>query len=396
MKILQLHNSYIYRGGEDAVVESEKNLLSEYGHSVFQLKRENKSEIRNLKDKLKVAANLSYSNRSKTFVDNEIKKFKPDLAHIHNFFPLWTTSIFDACIENNIPIVLTLHNYRTICANGLFFRKNKVCEKCLNHSSYYSVLYGCYQNSRLKSIPVAKMIDNNKKNNIWEKKINRFIVLTNFAKNKFIQANFPKNKIKVKPNFISTKILPDTTNDILKKNCLYVGRLSQEKGIKTLLKAWESISFPLKIFGDGPFYNKLNKNQPNVNFLGEHSRDKIIKEMKLAKFLIFPSECYEGFPMTVLEAFSLGLPVLASNIGVMKEIIEDNHNGILFKTGNFIDLNKKINWLLANPNECQRLAQNALKDYSTKYSKEENYKTLIEIYKEAIDKQKNDIYSENN
>ena len=384
MKILQIHNAYIFRGGEDTVVEQERNLLVENGHEVFQLKKKNKEEIINLIDKLKVAKNLSYSKAAKNIVYNEIKKINPEIAHIHNTFPLWSASVFDACIENNIPIVLTLHNYRTICANGLFFRKKKVCEKCLNRSPYHSVLYGCYQNSRIKSLPVAKMIDNNQKNNIWGKKINRFIVLTNFAKNKFIQANFPKNKIRVKPNFISTKIFPDTTNDILKKNCLYVGRLSQEKGIKTLLKAWESISFPLKIFGDGPLYNQLNKNQPNINFLGEHSRDKIIKEMKLAKFLIFPSECYEGFSMTMLESFSLGLPVLASNIGSMREIIEDNYNGILFKTGDFIDLKKKINWLLANPDECRRLAQNALKDYSIKYSKEENYKILIKIYKEVI------------
>ena len=142
MKILQLHNLYIYKGGEDTVVELEKNLLTEHGHSVFQLKRENKGEIKNFVDKFSVAKNLSYSNYSKELVDKEIKKIRPNVVHVHNFFPLWTTSIFDACIDNNIPIVLTLHNYRTICANGLFFRENKVCEKCLNHSSYY--FWGLY------------------------------------------------------------------------------------------------------------------------------------------------------------------------------------------------------------------------------------------------------------
>jgi len=391
LKILQLHNSYIYKGGEDVVVELENNLLTEYGHSVFQLKRENKKEIRNFVDKFTIAKNLSYSNYSKELVDKEIKKIRPNIVHVHNFFPLWTTSIFDACIDNNIPIVLTLHNYRTICANGLFFRENKVCEKCLNHSSYYSVLYGCYQNSRFKSIPVAKMITNNRKKNIWESKINRFIVFTNFAKKKYIQANFPKSKISVKPNYNPTQILPTTINKDLKKNCIYVGRISEEKGITALLKAWENINFPLKIFGDGPIKHLINKNQANITFLGNQPKNIIIAEMQLAKFLIFPTECYEGFPMTILESFASGLPVLASNIGSISEIIKNKYNGILFKPGNIIDLREKINWILSNPDECEKITQNALKEFSIKYSKEKNYELLIKIYKEAMEDQSKKI-----
>ena len=387
MKILQLHNLYIYKGGEDTVVELEKNLLTEHGHSVFQLKRENKGEIKNFVDKFSVAKNLSYSNYSKELVDKEIKKFRPNVVHVHNFFPLWTASIFDACIDNNIPTVLTLHNYRTICANGLFFRKNKVCEKCLNHSSYYSVLYGCYQNSRFKSIPVAKMITNNQKKNVWKTKINRFIVFTNFAKNKYIQANFPKSKIRVKPNYNPTQILSTKINEELKKNCIYVGRISEEKGITTLLKAWKNINFPLKIFGDGPLKHLVQKNQSNITFLGHQPKNIIIEEMKFAKFLIFPSECYEGFPMTILESFASSLLVLASNIGSVGEIVKDKHNGILFEPGSITDLGEKINWILTNPEECKKIKQNALNEFSLKYSKERNYELLIKIYKEAMEDQ---------
>ena len=387
MKILQLHNLYIYEGGEDTVVELEKNLLIDHSHSVFQLKRENKNEIKNFVDKLSVAKNLSYSNYSKELVNKEIKKVRPNIVHVHNFFPLWTTSIFDACIDNNIPVVLTLHNYRTICANGLFFRKNEVCEKCLNHSSYYSVLYGCYQNSRFKSIPVAKMIADNQKKNVWENKINRFIVFTNFAKNKYIQANFPKSKIRVKPNYNPTQILPTKINEDLKKNCIYVGRISEEKGITTLLKAWKNINFPLKIFGDGPIKHQIEKNQSNITFLGHQPKNIIIEEMKLAKFLIFPSECYEGFPMTILESFASKLLVLASNIGSVCEIVKNLHNGILFEPGNIIDLREKINWILTNPEECEKIKQNALNEFSLKYSKERNYELLIKISKEAMEDQ---------
>ena len=217
--------------------------------------------------------------------------------------------------------------------------------------------------------------------------------MTNFAKKKFIQANFPEEKIRVKPNFSSTQILSDTTNNALKKNCIYVGRLSEEKGITTLLKAWEKINFPLKVFGDGPLNGRLNKNQPNINFIGDQPRNIVVEEMKLSKFLIFPTEYYEGFPMTILEAFESGLPVLASNIGSVSEIIKDKYNGVLFETGNIHELRIKINWLLSNSNECQKIANNALKESAIKYSKEENYKTLIKIYEEAIDHQQNELHS---
>ena len=384
MQILQIHNSYKFIGGEDSVVELEKNLLLKNNHSVKQLIRSNKEEIKSLTNKFSVAKNLSYSDFSKKLVDKEIRRMKPDVVHVHNFFPLWTTSIFDACIDNDVPTVMTLHNYRTICANGLLFRENKICEKCLNHSAYYSVLYGCYQNSRLKSIPVAKMINHNWKKNILNNKINRFIALSDFAKNKFIQANFEKNKIHVKPNFIPTQISATQTNAVRQNHCLYIGRLSEEKGITTLLKAWENINYPLKIFGDGPLNNQLNKSQPNITFLGHQNKNLILKEMKLAKFLIFPTECYEGFPITILESFASALPVLASNIGAVSEIIKDKYNGILFKSGNIEDIRKKINWTLSNTNECKKIAQNALKEFETKYSSETNYNLLIEIYKEAI------------
>ena len=397
MKIFQIHNEYKFYGGEDAVVEHEKNLLTEYGHLVFQLKRSNKSEIINFIDKLKVAKNLSYSINSKALVNKEIQKLKPDIIHIHNIFPLWTVSVLDACLENNIPIVVTLHNFRTICARGDFFRKKEICEKCLDHNPYYSVLYGCYQNSHIKSLPVANMITYNQKRNIWGRKVNRFIALTNFTKKKFIQANFPEEKIRVKPNFIlPNNIKKKEINKNLKKNCLYAGRLSQEKGITTLLKAWKEINFNLKVFGDGPLYHKINERQSNINFYGSRPNNEIIEEMQTAKFLVYPSENYENFPITILEAFYSGVLVLASSIGSIREIIKDRYNGILFSPGNVLDLRNKINWILSNPEECKTISENASKDFLTKYSKEENYKTLIKIYKEAIDNKKNELHFQNN
>ena len=384
MKILQIHNSYKFFGGEDTVVELEKNLLLNNNHSVKQLIRSNTKEIKGLGSKLSVAKNLSYSNFSKRLVYEEIRKIKPDIVHIHNFFPLWTTSILDACVENNVPVVMTLHNYRTICAKGDLFRGGKICEKCLNHSNYYSVLYGCYQNSRIKSIPVAKMISDNQKKNILNNKVNCFITMSNFAKKKFIQANFLKKKLHIKTNFSPVTISYISTKKVRQNFCLYVGRLSDEKGISTLLKAWENINYPLKIFGNGPLINQLNKDQKNVTFFGHQNKKIILKEMRLAKLLIFPTECYEGNPLTILESFASGLPVLASNIGSVSEMIVDKHNGIFFKAGNIKDIRNKINWALSNPSKCDKISKNALNEFKKKYSKKTNYNLLIEIYKKAI------------
>lgn len=370
MKIFQIHNRYKYFGGEDSVVDEETRLLRSNNHDVFQLIKDNAKEIKNLKDKLYVLKNISYSKKNFETLNFEIKKYgRPDIVHIHNIFPLWTYSVFDFFYKKKIPIIMTLHNYRSIWDQLSFFNKDR--EK-----------YGYFQNSRFNSFIISRLF--NKRKDLLAK-VTKFITFTEFTKKKFLEHGFQESKLVIKSNFLessSSKIKPF----IDKQNAIYASRISKEKGILTLIKAFKNINIELDILGDGPLLEKIKKKNKNNNikFHGILSKDDTRKYINRSKFIIIPSECFEGFPMTILEAFREGTLVLASNIGSIKSIIKDKQNGILFEYSNKFDLIKKINWILDNPNECDLITKNAKHDFLNKFSSDVNYKQLINIYEEAI------------
>ena len=381
MKILQIHNEYSFKGGEEDVVESEKKILIQNKCKVFQLIRKNKYEINNIFQKINVAKNLSYSKKSYQIVESEIIKIKPDIVHIHNTFPLWTFSVIEACSKLKIPIVMTLHNFRLICAKGVFYRNNQICEICTKSSPLNAIRYGCYQNSIIKSIPVAFMIQKYRKGLNLLKKVNKVIVLTEFSKKKFLEINFPENKIAVKPNSIPINFKFNT--EIKKSGFLYASRLSEEKGILDLIIAHKKFNFDLTVCGDGPLKKELITNK-KIKYLGFLKKNNLIKIMEKSKFLIFPSKCYEGFPIVFLYAFSLETIVIAPKLGSISSIIKHKKNGILFKPNDIDDLINKIKWVLSNKNKCEEIKKNAKKEFEEKYSDQINYKMLIKIYEEAI------------
>jgi glycosyltransferase involved in cell wall biosynthesis len=387
MKIMQIHNEYKYFGGEDTVLENEKIILVKNGHEVTQIIRNNNNEIKNIWDQLIISRNLIHSKKSEKIINDKINLIKPDIVHIHNFFPLWTTSILDACLKNRVPVVMTLHNYRLLCAKASLYRNGKICELCPQKGLHHALYYGCYQNSFIKTLPVVNLLFNIKKKKLWLK-IDKLIALTKFGKKKFIEFGIPENKLTVKPNFIDESKQVKNFNPIKEEFVLYIGRLTKEKGIETLLKAWEKIDYKLKIFGDGPLKEKIKKiiNKNKKIELNESVPNiEISKKMSQAKFLIFPSGWYEGFSMVLLEAFSNKLPVLSSDIGSMKEIITDKKNGILFKTNNVEDLIEKINFMINNPNLLNTIKEKAYDRYLDLYAPQKNYEMLIKIYKETIE-----------
>jgi len=386
MKILQIHNEYKYRGGEDIVVEEEKKILLKNNCKVFQLIKKNINEITSIYKIINIVKNLNYSIISKNEVLDNLDRIKPDLVHIHNTFPLWSYSVIDACNEKKIPVVMTLHNFRMICANGTFYRNNQVCEKCLQSSVFNSVKYGCYQNSKLKSIPVSLMINNSNKGLSIVNKLNKIIVLNEFAKKKFLEANFPKNKIVVKPNFIFDKI--KCKKNISKSGFLYASRLSEEKGILDLIKAFKKFNFDLNVCGDGPLKSKL-ENETKIKYLGFLSKKKLLNLLMKTKFLIFPSKCFENFPTIFLQAFALNVLVIAPKLGSMSTIIKDKHNGVLFKANDVDDMIKKIKWVMSNDDKCNQIIKNAKKDLKKKYTESINYKILMDIYEKTIKENKN-------
>ena len=237
MRLLLLHNQYKIRGGEDTVVESEIDLLRQHGHIVETVIESNESI--HFLNAIKIGMQAVYSNHSKNLIRKKIKSFKPDLVHVHNFFPKLSPSIYDACIAEAVPVVQTLHNFRTICANGIFLREGKSCELCLKGNAYQGFLHACYRDSHLASFPVARMIQAHRNKDTWNTKVNQFIALSNFSKNKFIEAGFSPEKISTKSNFLADPLASGAIAG--KENfAVYVGRLSDEKGLHTLMKAWKN------------------------------------------------------------------------------------------------------------------------------------------------------------
>lgn len=381
MKILQLHNYYQQAGGEDVVVAAEQDLLQSHGHEVRLVSLSN-ADIGNLKQKINIFLHIAWSQESYNSVTRVIAEFNPDVVHVHNFFPLLTPSVFFACSAAGIPVVQTLHNFRLICPGAFLLRDGRICEDCIAGSPYNSVFHRCYRKSLLGTLAVARMIKYHHDCGTWINKVDRFIALTDFVKNKFVQAGFPEQKIVVKPNFVQ---YPTKTENIAERNgALYVGRLSDEKGIQTMLRAWRSLDVPLRIVGEGPLFDLVsNSSIKKITCLGRKLSSEVFEVMGKAAFLLMPSEWYETFGLVIIEAFACGLPVIASRLGSMAEIIQDGETGLLFRPGDAVDMACKVKWAAAHPEEMRKMGENARQVYMRKYTPEVNYRELLSIYEDV-------------
>lgn len=384
MKILQVHNYYQFSGGEDTVFSNEYKLLTYYVHELIQFTKSNKEiDNYNIFQKSKLFFNAVYSRATFEEVLKIIKEHKPDICHVHNTLTLITPSVYYACKEMGVPVVQTLHNYRLMCSNAYLFRNGKVCEECIGKSLYHSVKYGCYRNSRLQTFVLARTIEWNKKQGTWNNLIEVFIALTEFSKQKFIEGGIQENKIFVKPNFLFEDPGYSEKNE---GYFLFAGRLDITKGFNVLVKAAEKLpNLKFKVAGDGILRSNLD-GVLNIEYLGQLNRNDLILELKESSAFIFPSVLYENMPMTIIESFACGKPVIASNLGAMAELIENGKTGLLFEPGNVDDLVKKILWAKNNPEKMKKMGLNARKEFEEKYTAEKNFMILMNIYENVIEK----------
>lgn len=385
MKVLMMHNYYQQRGGEDAVFEAECQLLQSFGHTVETLTVHNDAISGTLK-KLQTGLQTIYSLPSKKLIKAKIETFQPDIIHLHNFFPLLSPSIFDVTHQLNIPTVVTLHNYRLICPNALLMRDNQSCELCINQTfAWQGIRYGCYRNSKTSTIPVALMAGIHKLRKTWQNKVNQYIVLSEFSRQKFLHSSLQVSpeKIAVKPNVIfDAGVHTGSRQDYV----VYLGRLSEEKGIQVVLETFEKNSMPIKIIGDGPFKPQVQEaasHHPHIQYLGYQEKQTALSILKEARALVFPSICYENFPLAVAEAFSTGTPVIGTNLGGIAELIQDGINGLKFTAGNTQDLQAKLEFLYSDDVDYDGLVDNARRTYLEKYTPEQNYQQLMDIYARA-------------
>ena len=385
MHILQIHNFYQIPGGEDRVVDSERRLLEANGHSVVRYTMHN-NDIKgyNLIKKIGFLAETVYSRRTLKEMNKLIDGERPDVAHIHNVFPVISPSVYYCLKRRRIPIVQSVHNYRFLCPNGLFYRNNAVCEKCKGGNTFNCFFHKCYKDSFLLSGLYALTFWLHRKIRTFEKKIDRFIVLSCFAKDKFVKAGFPEEKIEVEENFLPQE---EMSPDYNKKEdyAVFMGRVSKEKGLVTLLRVFRKIrKLKLKIVGKGPLEDELQgyvakNNISGIEFLGYIPGDKRFGILQKARFNIVPSECYDNFPMSILESFSVGTPVIASKAGGLPEVVEDGKNGFLFEPGNAYDLTEKMEYASSNPDMALQMGKYAYKCAKEKYGPEKHYDRLMVI-----------------
>lgn len=384
MRILLLHNRYQYAGGEDKVFESEAELLLSYNHQVERLVFDNK-EITTTLDKIKAGLTGVFNFKSAKLVAKKIREFKPDILHVHNFVPLASPSVFYAAKANNVPVILTLHNYRLICPSATLFYDKKIYEKSMRTIfPLDAVMKGVYRDSIAQTAALALMTTFHNLAGTWRNKISKFIVLTEFAKSKFLGSRLKvsPDQFMLKPNFIAD---PGKGNTVRDDFFLYVGRLSQEKGIDVLLHTFRQSEKSLVIIGNGPLQDQIKSlasERQNVKYLGFQSRPVIMDHLKRASALIVPSIWYEGFPITILEAFASGTPVIGSRLGGIAEIVKDKYNGMLFEAGSTEGLAETLNEF--EMTDKKSLSDNARNSYLQSYTSEKNYRTLMDIYAEAI------------
>lgn len=385
MKVLQVHNFYQQPGGEDQVCAAEHDLLTKRGHSVQQYCTHN--EVINGMSNIGVACRTIWNAGSYREFKAALNRERPDIVHVHNTFPVISPAIYYAAAKAEIPVVQTLHNYRLLWPSATLFRNGNICEKCIGVPiPIMSVRHACYRDNRLASAAVSSMLVMHRLARTWATKIQAYIALTNFAKRKFIEGGLPPRRIVVKPNFLSTD--PGVGNGS-GRYALFQGRLSSEKGLDTLLNAWERLAptVELKIAGDGPLGPWLKERLSrlrNVEWLGYVNRDKLLNLTKDAAFLVFPSLCYEGLPMGIIEALACGTPVLASALGSPNELIRDGVNGFRFAPGNDDDLVRCIQSILSRPDELREMRRSSRACYEQYYTADRNYELLMGVYQKAI------------
>ncbi len=378
MRILQIHNSYSLGGGEDTVLEQERLLLTLHGHQVkqFQMKNDTSDKLGSLKD----AVLLKNNARSVSLLNKIVKAFRPDICHVHNVFWKVTPGIFSFLKDQGIPMVMTIHNYRLLCTNGYFFRDGHICEDCISGPRSQSLQHRCFDKSFLKTWFMQRAIEHHWKKQTWTNVIDRYICLTSFAKEKHVEGGIPTDKISIKPNFIADPELPVSYEETF----LFVGRFGKVKGADYVWALAQR--YPeLKIDVIGEVETDYLKSTPNnLKFLGAFNHEETLEAMSRCRALLFPSLWFEGMPMTIIEAFSVSKPVIAMNQGAMSAMIDHQVNGLLCNNQN--EFFESVCSVHRDKESAIHLGSNARDAYERNYTEETNYRQLIKIYQQEIER----------
>ncbi len=385
LNVLLVHNYYQQSGGEDRVFEAEGSLLESRGHVVRRYTAHN--DVITGLNQFSVAAKSVWNRRTTRDLGRLLKQQKMDVVHFHNTMPLISPSAYYAAKSGGAAVVQTLHNYRLSCPKSILMRDGHVCEECMGKDyAWPAVKHACYRGSALATTVVATMLYVHNRMDTWNKQIDVNIALTDFAKKKYIEGGLDPDRIVVKPHFVETHIEPGNGET---GAAIFVGRLSEEKGVLTLLKAWadDAISMPLVIVGDGPLAKEVERaaaENSRITWLGRLSANEVFARLRESAVMIAPSECFETFGRVVIESFSLGTPVIVSDIGAIGELVDHGRTGYKFPPGSVEGLRSVVNEFGADADRQRQMRTTVLAEHKAKYTADENYPLLMNVYERAI------------
>lgn len=382
-KVLLIHNYYQIPGGEDTVVANEKKLLEDNGHEVVVYYRNN-SEINemNIFQKFLIPFITVFNVKTYRQVRKIIKEEHIDIVHVHNTLNLISPSVYYAALSCKIPVVQTVHNFRLLCPAATFYRGSDICEECLKKGFAPAIKYGCYRKSRIQTLGCVITLKFHRITGIYGK-IN-YICLTEFNKKKILNLKQIKEKnIFVKPNFVDSRMKSVPYNQRVNQ-IIFVGRIEKLKGVDILLQAWKLIgtSGPRLIMcGIGPMEEWCRKyiienRLQNVEMKGFIPNDEVKKMIAGSRALILPTQCYEGFPMTIIEALSVGTPVLCSDLGNAGNLVIEGKTGCKFAPHMPKEIMEAVNRLTMYGD----MTDTVMREYEERYSKKKNYEMLQKIY----------------
>jgi glycosyltransferase involved in cell wall biosynthesis len=384
VKFLLVHNFYLQSGGEDQVFSAEAETLRTHGHEVRTYTAHN-NRIASMR-KLHLAASTIWNRQVFRDLTALLREQAPDLVHFHNTFPLVSPAAHVAARRLGIPVVQTLHNFRLLCLNGLFLREGRRCEDCLGRPfPWPGVVHRCYRQDRPASAVTAAMLGVHRWRGTWTRAIDTYIAMSEFARAKFIAGGLPADRILVKPNFLPQDPGTGTHQGGF---ALYVGRLSPEKGLAPLVRLWGQLApgIPLRIIGTGPLETLAADSPPGIEWLGWQPRELVLAAMKEARFLLFPTECYEGVPMVLLEAMATGLPVIASRQGSLPEIVQDGTTGVLVPSAEPEQWAEALRWATSDSRALEIMGEQSRRAFERGYTPEAGYRRLTEVYQQTLDR----------
>jgi glycosyltransferase involved in cell wall biosynthesis len=384
MKVWYLYNQYRSQvGGEEVVVQNIVDMMQRRGSQTKLITRNSKDLEKALLAKIKVFWSGMYSFSAHKEMIELIQIDPPDIVHAHNLYPLFSASVLAACRQAGIPTIMMLHNYSLTCPNWAHLYDGEICERCEGGREFYCILKNC-RNDIFESIGYAMRSAVARKFQLFHKNVTMFIALTPFAKRRLVNAGFAEDRIFVLPNMVHAPDFP--TDPAQGEYIAYVGRVDPVKGVDTLSLAARITKLPVRVAGTGTIMGEVDKKAPaNLEFLGKLDRNQLGSFYRKARFMVVPSKWFEVCPMVILEAFSYGLPVIASRIGGLPELVQHGHTGLLFETGDAEDLASKMMGLWNDPNLCQKMGSAGRSKVLKEHSEDIYYHRLTKIYQKAIE-----------